>query len=113
MKKSCETCALNGRCNYISGQMFGYCNTRYLPNNKYYLIGIESPRGTTVTIGYYPNTPDRNWRIYYCGSDTGARYQHLGNASRRLHRYIQDWTNHGITDIHATYGTASTVQHRG
>lgn len=109
MTKSCKTCALNGRCNNPTGHMFGYCSTRYLPMNKYHLIEIRSPRGAFVQIQYYPHTPTHNYRIYYCGSDTGLRYERLGNASRRLRRYMQDWEAHGVEDIRAKFGAAESV----
>jgi hypothetical protein len=76
------------------------------------IIGIKSPRGVTVTIGYYPDTPNKNYRIYYCGSDTGERYEYPGNASRRLQRYAHDWTHHGITDITLISGSVSDIPRR-
>lgn len=76
---------------------------------KEYIIAIKSPRGTTVSIGWYPDTPNKNYRIYYCGVDTGERYDRLGNASRRLHRYVRDWTAHGVKGITAIYGNAADI----
>ena len=63
---------------------------------KMYTIGIESPNGVTVSIAYYRDTPDKNYRIYYCGSDTGLRYDRIGNASKRLEQYLRDWAMHGV-----------------
>ena len=76
---------------------------------KEYTIAIKSPRGATVNIGWYPDTPNKNYRIYYCGSDTGLRYERLGNASKRIERYANDWKKHGITNITRQFGTSQDI----
>lgn len=93
--------------------MYGYCVTDYKPRTeKRYIIAISSPRGVTVNIGWYPDTPDKNYRIHYCGSDTGLRYERLGNAARRIERYAADWTRHGVTNITRHLGTAQDIPKR-
>lgn len=59
-------------------------------------IGIRGVAEWLVCIKYYQDTPDKNHRIYYCGGDSGVRYQHLGNASKVLERYISRWVSNGI-----------------
>jgi hypothetical protein len=74
-------------------------------------IAIQSPRGVTVSIGFYPDTPNKNFRIYYCGSDTGLRYERLGNAAKRIEQYARDWAAHGVSWT-AKRGTAKDVPTR-
>lgn len=80
---------------------------------KKYLQAITSPRGVCVHIAYYADTPDKNYRIYYCGSDTGARYEKLGNAARRLRRYAEDWKRHGVTVAAEKYATIDAIPRNG
>ena len=82
--------------------------------NKKYLSAITSPRGVCVSIGYYADTSSKNYRIYYCGSDTGARYEKLGNASRCLKRYCDDWEKYGgVYDIKKDFATVKQIPRRG
>jgi hypothetical protein len=82
--------------------------------DKKYLAKITSPRGVCVSIAYYADTPSKNYRVYYCGSDTGARYENLGNAARRLERYAEDWRKYGnVTDIKKEFSTADEIPRRG
>ncbi len=81
---------------------------------KKYLYKITSPRGVCVSIAYYADTPSKNYRVYYCGSDTGARYEKLGNASRRLKRYVDDWEKYGgVYDIKKDFATVEQIPRRG
>ena len=82
--------------------------------SKKYLSKITSPRGVCVNIAYYADTPTKNYRVYYCGSDTGSRYENLGNAARRLERYAEDWRRYGnVTDIRKEFSTADEIPRRG
>lgn len=80
---------------------------------KRYLIEIKSPRGTVCNIGYYADTPNKNYRVYYCGSDTGLRYERIGNAARHLNRMAGWWSFHGVTGIECRYGTIDEIPRRG
>ena len=82
--------------------------------NKKYLSTIISPRGVCVSIAYYADTPSKNYRIYYCGSDTGARYEKIGNAARRLERYAQGWKKYGnVQNVKKTFSTVDEIPRRG
>lgn len=80
---------------------------------KKYLTSITSPRGVTVSVAYYTDTPTKNYRVYYCGSDTGQRYEKIGNASRCIEKYISSWARHGVTDIKRQYQTRDEIPRRG
>lgn len=80
---------------------------------KKYLQSITSPRGVCVHIAYYADTPGKNYRVYYCGSDTGQRYARLGDASRRLRRYAADWKKHGVTVAAEHYATREEIPRCG
>lgn len=80
---------------------------------KTYLQHIETPRGTFAYIAYYTDTPDKNYRVYYCGSDTGQRYEKIGNAARRLQRYADDWEKYGSATVKKTYATEKEIPRRG
>lgn len=76
---------------------------------KKYLIKIESESktGASKTIlqaGFYCDTPDKNIRLYYAGSDTGDRYEYLGNAARELEDTARKWEALGYT-VTREYGT--------
>ena len=79
---------------------------------KQYLQSIKSARGGVVHIAYYADTPTHNNRIYYCGSDTGERYDRLGNAARRLDQYAESWKYHGVI-FEKTYTTRDAIPRRG
>ena len=79
---------------------------------KKYLQSIKSARGVCVSVAYYADTPTQNYRVYYCGSDTGARYNRFGNAARRLEQYAESWTRHGVT-FKKTYTTRDEIPRRG
>ena len=84
-----------------------------MKNNRY-LLSITSPRGVTCNVAYYADTPNKNYRIYYCGTDTGARYDRLGNAARYIARLAQWWKWHEPAIlITEKYGTAADVPRRG
>lgn len=79
---------------------------------KQYLQAITTPRGATAHIAYYADTPDKNYRIYYCGTDTGELFERLGNASRSLRRTADEWKRRGILAAE-TYTDADNVPRRG
>lgn len=78
---------------------------------KKYLVSIESR--AYAHIGYYADTPNKNYRIYYCGSDTGARYERIGNASRALERLAGAWQGNGSADVKKHYATKNEIPRRG
>lgn len=63
---------------------------------KTYLVMIGVARRAWAHVGYYPDTPNRNLRIYYCGSDTGDRFEYLGNAAKALESLREAWISNGI-----------------
>ena len=75
---------------------------------KEYLLKITSVRGCVISIGYYPDTPDKNYRIYNNGGDVGYRFERIGNASRKMHDIARAWAKNGI-DYVAGYGFAEEV----
>ncbi len=80
-------------------------------SKKTYLIGIKSG-STAAHIGYYADTPDRNYRIYYCGSDTGERFKYIGYAAKHLMKLAEQWECLGFR-VTYTYGTRDDVPRRG
>ena len=80
-------------------------------SEKTYLVGINSG-STAAHIGYYADTPDRNYRIYYCGSDTGERFEYIGYAANYLRKLAEQWEGLGFR-VTYTYGTRDDVPHRG
>ena len=67
------------------------------------MIGIarkDDSRGAYAHIGYYRDTPNRNLRIYYCGSDGGDRFEYLGNAAKALEKLRAAWIANGIPADH-------------
>jgi hypothetical protein len=82
--------------------------------NRRYLLSITSSRGVTCNVAYYADTPDKNYRVYYCGSDTGLRYARLGNAARYIENRAYWWKRHDPDiAISMKYGTAADVPRRG
>lgn len=79
---------------------------------KQYLQAIKSTRSVSVYIAYYADTTTHNYRIYYCGSDTGERYSKLGNAARRLEKYAESWKMHGVI-FYKVYATKNEIPRRG
>ena len=80
---------------------------------KTYLTAIKSSHGTTANIAYYADTPDKNYRVYYCGSDTGTRFEHLGNASRYLEKMADSWQKFDHVIIFKKYTTRDEIPRRG
>lgn len=80
---------------------------------KKYLTGIQSGGGSCATIGYYTDTPNKNYRIYYCGSDTGERFEYIGNAARYLEKLAETWNKNGVTGIKKQYSTADKIPRSG
>ena len=80
---------------------------------KKYLANIRTPHGASVSIGYYADTPNKNYRLYYCGSDTGDRFEYIGNAARALETLAEKWRENGITEIIKSYATKKEIPRRG
>lgn len=80
---------------------------------KKYLTTITNTHGTTATIAFYADTPSKNYRVYYCGSDTGARFEKLGNASRYLEKLAESWQKFDHVIIFKKYATKSEIPRRG
>ena len=79
---------------------------------KEYLISIKSG-SACASIAYYADTPCKNYRIYYNGSDIGLRYEKIGNASRHLARVALVWMINGITELQREFGTVDAIPRRG
>lgn len=75
---------------------------------KQYLLSItgKRPDGKSITFsaGFYCDTPNKNIRLYYDGSDAGYRYEYLGNASRHLEDTARGWAEYGVS-VTRKYGT--------
>ena len=61
-----------------------------------YLYYACTDRGAVLSIAYYADTPGKNYRLYYNGSDTGDRFEKLGNAENRLKKWLAIWEKRGI-----------------
>lgn len=62
---------------------------------KKYLTHIRIPDGAWCSVGYYADTPNENYRVYYCGSDSGRHYERIGNAARYLEKLAEQWERNG------------------
>ena len=80
---------------------------------KTYLSTIKSTHGTIANIAYYADTPNKNYRIYYCGSDIGERFEYLGNAARYLEQMADNWQKFNHVIIFKTYTTKNEIPRRG
>ena len=80
---------------------------------KKYLTEIRSGRGAVVSIAYYADTPNKNYRVYYHGSDSGLRYEKAGNAARYLAFLAERWKENGQTNIVYRYRTKDEIPRRG
>lgn len=79
---------------------------------KKYLCAISA--GTvSAHVAYYADTPNKNYRIYYNGHDSGIRYEYLGNASRHLEQVTTVWRYNGAVAIDRKYATAADIPRRG
>lgn len=78
-----------------------------------YLTAIKTPRGACASICYYADTPEKNYRVYYCGSDTGTRFEYLGNAARSLEKLAVTWEKIGIAGVVREYTHPDQVPRRG
>lgn len=76
---------------------------------KKYLYLIQSKNGSVINIAFYPDTPNKNYRIYLNGSDTGYRYEYLGNASRELKRILLAWDKNGVAYNRIEYATKKEI----
>ena len=81
--------------------------------NKLYLTKFSIPARLNVHIAYYADTPTKNYRIYYNGADSGARFEYLGNAARALMELLTEQKKHGVHGHILTYGTRGTIPQRG
>lgn len=79
---------------------------------KKYLISIKSG-GACASVAYYADTPNKNYRVYYNGSDIGLRYEKIGNASRHLERVALLWLSNGICDITRECVSRDEIPRRG
>lgn len=79
---------------------------------KKYLVAIKSG-GACASIAYYADTPAKNYRIYYNGSDIGLRYEYIGNAARHLERVALLWLSNGSYDITRECATRDEIPRRG
>ena len=80
---------------------------------KKYLTEIKSGRGAHVYIAYYADTPNKNYRVYFNGHDSGQRYEKIGNAARFVKYIAQAWTQNGQTNILYKYATKNEIPRRG
>ena len=80
---------------------------------KTYLSTIKSTHGTIANIAYYADTPNKNYRIYYCGSDIGERFEYLGNAARYLEQMADNWQKFDHVIILKKYTTKNEIPRRG
>jgi hypothetical protein len=78
-----------------------------------YLASVTHPRGGIYSIAYYADTPNKNYRIYWCGSDTGERFDRLGNASRHLEALARTWEKHSDARIIRQYAARDEIPQRG
>lgn len=67
----------------------------------------------SISIAYYTDTPNKNYRLYYCGSDTGARYEYLGNAERALINIVRDQILNGVKGHVYHLATRDEIPRRG
>lgn len=67
----------------------------------------------SIAIAFYADTPAKNYRIYYCGSDTGARYEYLKRAENALLKIVQEQRKNGITNHIFNYCTKNEIPRRG
>jgi hypothetical protein len=83
--------------------------------SKYVRKYVQSARAgdIDISIAFYADTPAKNYRIYYCGSDTGRRYDYLGAAERELIKIVQKQRENGITGHVYNYCTRDDIPRRG
>lgn len=77
------------------------------------LIQITAANGVIANIAFYADTPNKNYHIYYCGSDTGERFERFGNASRWLERLRKAWIYNNVPDVKQIFGTKNEIPRRG
>lgn len=80
---------------------------------KKYLYSVSIPGRMWANVAFYADTPAKNYRIYYCGSDTGARFEYLGNAARALLQLVNDQNKNGVTGHIFEYVTRDEIPRRG
>ena len=80
---------------------------------KKYLTTIKNTHNAIANIAYYTDTPNKNYRIYYCGADVGARFEYLGNAARHLEKMADNWRKIEHVIIFKKYTTKSEIPRRG
>lgn len=74
---------------------------------KKYLIAISTDKGGRIALGLNSDSLKPVF-IYHFTSDTGARYERIGNASRYLEKLARILEANGCT-VSRTFGTASAV----
>lgn len=80
---------------------------------KKYLIYINNSNSRAcANVAYYADTPSKNYRVYYCGSDTGLRFDRLGNASRALERLAGIWEQNGF-EVKKQHAKKDEIPRRG
>lgn len=67
----------------------------------------------SISIAYYADTPGKNYRLYYCGSDTGARYEYLGNAEKALINIVRNQILNGVKGHVYRLATRDEIPRRG
>ena len=80
---------------------------------KKYLTTIKNTHGAIANIAYYADTPNKNYRIYYCGADIGARFEYIGNAARYLGKMADNWGEFEHVIIFKKYATKNDIPRRG
>lgn len=80
---------------------------------KEYLTEIHHPRGAFAGVEYYADTPNKKYRLYYCGTDTGERFEYLGNAARALSKLADAWKENGAPFVLYIYSPPDDIPRRG
>lgn len=83
----------------------------YLGAAALYAAECRTDSGAILSIGFYKDTPNKNYRIYYDGSDTGKRYERLGNAAREIKRVAIEQRKNGVKNT-VIYKTRSEIPTR-
>lgn len=79
---------------------------------KKYLMLVADKHGAHFSIAYYTDTPKKNYRVYYCGSDTGERFEYLGNAQRYVEKATRLWEKRD-PNLFKIYVTKDEIPRRG
>lgn len=79
---------------------------------KKYIYRVNNEK-IEISIAFYADTPNKNYRLYYCGSDTGARYEYLGNAEKALLNIVRDQMLNGVRGHVFHLATKNEIPRRG